>query len=93
LAGYDIKGNGKIERDSFYRVLDSMKLGLGEGDIQELIKVYDPLNLNEISIAGFAEDLNKYINDVSYKIQPKSIINDTINERVVEPITPTPRTS
>lgn len=41
LAGYDLNGTGKIERDAFYRVLESMSLGLGEGDIQTLLKTYD----------------------------------------------------
>lgn len=50
LAGYDLDGNGKIERNSFYRVIESMKFGLGEGDIQELLKHYDALNIDQISI-------------------------------------------
>lgn len=41
LTGYDMDGNGKIERDAFYRVIESLKLGLGEGDIQTLLKTYD----------------------------------------------------
>ena len=43
LAGHDVNGTGKISRDDFYRTIDSLKSGLGEGDIQELIKTYDPL--------------------------------------------------
>lgn len=72
LAGFDMNSSGKITRDSFYRSLDSMKFGLGEGDINDLIKAYDPLKLDQIEISHFADDLNKYIHDPQLKIILKS---------------------
>lgn len=68
LSGYDVNGNGKVERDAFYRVIDSMKLGIGEGDIQELLKSYDPMKNNEIQISSFADDLNMHISNPDYRI-------------------------
>ncbi len=40
LADQDLDGKQAIPRDSFYRTIDSLQFGLGEGDILELIKTY-----------------------------------------------------
>lgn len=40
LADQDLEGKLSIERDAFYRTVDSLQFGLGEGDILELIKNY-----------------------------------------------------
>lgn len=68
-----------------------MKLGLGEGDIQDLIKTYDPLKQDQIEIGHFADDLNKHIADPALKINLKSLVNQTVGERIIEPETPSPK--
>mmetsp|Transcript_30799 Transcript_30799/g.30302 ORF Transcript_30799/g.30302 Transcript_30799/m.30302 type:complete len:280 (+) Transcript_30799:310-1149(+) len=91
LAGCDLHDSGKIERSAFYRVIQSMGFGLGEGDIQALIRVYDQLNTNEIPLRNFVDDLNRYIMNGMHHIQLKSNVNKTVNQRIVDPVTPPPQ--
>jgi len=52
-----LEGKNSISRDLFYRLIDSFKFGLGEADIQELMRGYTDKNFL-INIEKFRDDLN-----------------------------------
>jgi len=62
LADQDLEGKFVIQRDSFYRTLESLQLGLGEGDLLELIKTYAAPN-NNVDILQFKDDLNAHLRE------------------------------
>lgn len=84
LADQDLKGNNTIEEASFFRTLDSLQFGLGEGDIQLLLKEYK--KGNAIDLIRFKDDVNPYIMKPEVKIFLKSNLNDVIKERIVDNI-------
>jgi len=84
LADQDIEGRHLVERDAFYRTIDSLQFALGEGDIQELIRGYSKQGM--VDIVRFKDDLNLLIIGPEYKIELKSVLNTLIKERVVETI-------
>ncbi len=57
LADHDLEGKSQVLRDAFYRTIDSLQFGLGEGDILELIKTY-AVSSTHVDIFRFKEDLN-----------------------------------
>jgi len=74
-------------RDAFYRTLDSLQLGLGEGDILELIKIYGAHSSTHVDILRFKDDLNEYLRETpEFQIELKSLINGLVGTRVVDVI-------
>jgi hypothetical protein len=61
LADQDLEDTKRVERDAFYRTIDSLQFALGEGDILELVKTYVPKGENQVNIAQFRDDLNQYL--------------------------------
>ena len=48
-----------MEESAFFRTMDSLQFGIGEGDIQEMIKVYRKTpTSNMIDILRLRDDLN-----------------------------------
>lgn len=83
LADQDVGGKLEIPAESFYRVIDSLQFGLGEGDIQELIKDYGPAM---VSATRFKDDLNYFIQKPEYNVQLRSVLNELLAGRVVDQI-------
>jgi hypothetical protein len=66
-------------------LIDSFKFGLGEADIQELMRGY-ALKNSLVDIEKFKDDLNLQIVDPQFKVELRSKLNSLLNTRVVEPI-------
>ncbi|TNV88020.1 hypothetical protein FGO68_gene1522 [Halteria grandinella] len=84
LADQDMENKQLVAREAFYRTIDSLQFGLGEGDIQELLRSYS--RSQQVDIAAFRDDLNYLIQSPEYKVQLKSVLDALINERVVDHI-------
>lgn len=85
LADQDLDEKRAISRDQFYRLIDSFKFGLGEADIQELMRAY-ALKNSMVDIDKFKDDLNMQIVDPQHKVELKSKLTAILNTRVIEPI-------
>lgn len=87
LADQDLEGKNEVMRDAFYRTLDSLQFGLGEGDILELIKTYGAHSSTHVDILRFKDDLNEHLRDTpEFHVELKSLINGLVGARVVDVI-------
>lgn len=73
-----------MAREAFYRTIDSLQFGLGEGDIQELIRSY--AKGQSVDIGALRDDLNYLIQSPEYKLTLRSVLDQVLNERVVDHI-------
>jgi hypothetical protein len=92
LSGCDSNKDRLLKRDQFYRVIDGLQSKLGEGDILELIKDYDPMGRDEIDIQRFADDVNaQTFNRDCWVVLNDHLVSGAIAENIVDPIEFTPR--
>jgi len=94
LKGNDLFHEGKISNANFFQILKNMFSDLlGEGDILDLIRYFDPEQTGTTNIQKIAADFNQHIVNRKNQIKLVSWVDACVEENIVEPVSPRSKAS
>ena len=94
LKGNDLFHEGKIKNHCFFQILSKVFDELvGEGDILDVIKFFDPANTGTILIRDVQKTFNAKIKNRQNRIRLVSWVDTCVEENIVEPTSPRSKAS